>query len=820
MTQVFSKDLSWVKPNARNTRKHPPAQIEAIKRSLQTFGWTIPLLALADGTLIAGHARTEAALSLVAAGSTDFLKVPVIIVDDWDDAKVRAYMIVDNRLAEQSEWDVDLLREEVSWLAAGGVYNDVIGFSDADFIDPIIVDDVLVDDPAPTRKAGSLSDAFGIAPFSVLNAREGWWQDRKRGGLALGLRSEAGRGENLIKRSPQEMLSLIRGGHYSDNRAYLEAGRAAGLTDEQILDKARTESGFVAPAVDASPLLFKNAAVNEAGLNHYRNKAKAAKPGPATAFASQSTLNKYRTAPAATPAGLALNAVPNYDGADREVTGTSIFDPVLCELAYRWFSPPGGTVLDPFAGGSVRGIVAAATGRQYWGVDLSPYQIAANQAQWDDIGPRLTDAPPPVWIRGDSRQRVADPDVAPDGADMVFSCPPYADLEVYSDDPQDLSTMDYGDFKTAYGDIIKAAVDKLKPDRFACFVVGEVRGPDGAYLNFVADTIAAFEAAGARYYNEMILITMVGTLPVRAGRQFAAGRKIGKTHQNVLVFVKGDSKRATAACGPVDFSALPEFIDPDADQPKPPRPDFTPDLTPIEDKGGVWAKRDDLWVLGGAVGGKARTCWAIAQGATGLTTAGSRSSPQINIVAHIAARLGVPFRAHCPTGVLSPELVAAQAAGAEIVPHKAGYNTVIVARAAKDAADRGWTCVPFGMECDAAVAENRRQVRDIPAGVKRIVIAVGSGMSLCGVLWGLKDAGLSIPVLGVVVGADPIKRLDKYAPPDWADMVELVPSGVDYHDAVAVNWRGIDLDPHYEAKAARFVADGDLFWIVGVRASL
>ena len=53
-----------------------------------------------------------------------------------------------------------------------------------------------------------------------------------------------------------------------------------------------------------------------------------------------------------------------------EVTGTSIFDPVLCEIAYRWFSPVGGLILDPFAGGSVRGIVASKLGRQYIGHEL------------------------------------------------------------------------------------------------------------------------------------------------------------------------------------------------------------------------------------------------------------------------------------------------------------------------------------------------------------------------------------------------------------------------------------------------------------------
>src|SRR3546814_17553300 len=55
-------------------------------------------------------------------------------------------------------------------------------------------------------------------------------------------------------------------------------------------------------------------------------------------------------------------------------SGTSIFDPVLCELAYRWFSPKAGPVLHHFAGGSVRGIVAAAPGRTSYGITLRPDQ--------------------------------------------------------------------------------------------------------------------------------------------------------------------------------------------------------------------------------------------------------------------------------------------------------------------------------------------------------------------------------------------------------------------------------------------------------------
>lgn len=221
-------------------------------------------------------------------------------------------------------------------------------------------------------------------------------------------------------------------------------------------------------------------------------------------------------------------------------TGTSIFDPVLCEIAYRWFCPPGGAILDPFAGGSVRGVVASVLGYAYTGMELRAEQVAANRAQ-----AVLGGATPPVWVCADSRDIAAH--AGP--ADFVFSCPPYADLEVYSDDPRDLSTLPYPAFREAYREVIAATCALLKPDRFACFVVGEVRDKRGNYYGFVPDTIRAFQDAGLGFYNEAILVTAAGSLPIRAGKQFRSGRKIGKTHQNVLVFVKGDSRKAAQACG-------------------------------------------------------------------------------------------------------------------------------------------------------------------------------------------------------------------------------------------------------------------------------
>jgi len=281
----------------------------------------------------------------------------------------------------------------------------------------------LFGNPLQYQKPGELSKKFIIPPFSVLNARDGDWQVRKRAWLAMGIKGEEGRESELLKLSK--------------------------------------------------------------------------------------TIHREKT-----------------------VSGTSIFDPVLCELAYTWFCPPGGQVLDPFAGGSVRGIVAAALGLSYHGIELRAEQVKANETQKVNImpGSNIT------WACGDSMDLL---ESAP-SADFIFSCPPYGDLEKYSDDPADLSNMEYHTFIAAYKRIIMRAVAKLKNNRLACFVVGDFRNPKtGMYRGFVADTIRAFQEQGMELYNEAILLTAVGSLPIRVSGQFEKSRKLGKTHQNVMVFAKG-----------------------------------------------------------------------------------------------------------------------------------------------------------------------------------------------------------------------------------------------------------------------------------------
>jgi len=247
-------------------------------------------------------------------------------------------------------------------------------------------------------------------------------------------------------------------------------------------------------------------------------------------------------------------------------------------------------------------------------------------------------------------------------------------------------------------------------------------------------------------------------------------------------------------------------------------------LTPIDQVGKIYIKRDDLFNIGGSRGGKVRACLqivtdALQQGTVqGLITAGSRQSPQVNIVATIAEMYGLPCRVHTPQGAMTAELIAATDRGAEIVQHRAGYNNVIIARARDDAQQSGWLEIPFGMAHAAIVASTAAQVRNIPKNIKRIVVPVGSGMALAGILTGLVEMQLDVPVIGVRVGADASKRLDQYAPTNWRQMTTIVTSDIDYHaDAPVTQIGSIDLDPIYEAKTLPYLQPHDLLWVVGRR---
>ena len=213
----------------------------------------------------------------------------------------------------------------------------------------------------------------------------------------------------------------------------------------------------------------------------------------------------------------------------------SIFDATLCEKIYEWFTPKGGIILDPFAGGSVRGIVATEMGFRYNGIDLSEEQVKANRKQ----------STKPVWMQGDSDVVLNSLDT--EKYDLVFTCPPYYDLERYSDSHRDLSNMDDYEFDEVYFRILDKSAQKLKNNRFFIVVVSEVREVSktgnykiGKYRGLVNKTITACEEAGLHFYNDMILFNSQHQAARVVDTYFKRNRKVASVHQNILVFVKGN----------------------------------------------------------------------------------------------------------------------------------------------------------------------------------------------------------------------------------------------------------------------------------------
>jgi len=225
---------------------------------------------------------------------------------------------------------------------------------------------------------------------------------------------------------------------------------------------------------------------------------------------------------------------------DNPSTNVSIFDPVLCEVMYDWFSPKGGMVLDPFAGGSVRGIVAEEMDRKYIGFDINLEQVNANKQQ----------SKKPFWWCEDSYTALDK--IVDESHDFIFTCPPYYDLEVYTDNPNDISNMDVKEFDRRYDKILKKSINKLKNNRFFGIVVSEVREPSvtgkystGRYKGLVRKTIEMCENHGLEFYNDMILFNSQHQASRVGKTYFERNRKIPSVHQNVLVFVKGNPDIAT-----------------------------------------------------------------------------------------------------------------------------------------------------------------------------------------------------------------------------------------------------------------------------------
>lgn len=141
---VERRQVGELRTNPRNARVHPRSQIDMVAASIREFGWTNPLLIDETNTLLAGHARLEAAAVIGIA------EVPVIIARGWTDTQKQAYVEADNRLSEIGGWDLDLRRQELENLRSVGFSMDSIGWDEKSLDDFLKVGTAKDKDPDAT----------------------------------------------------------------------------------------------------------------------------------------------------------------------------------------------------------------------------------------------------------------------------------------------------------------------------------------------------------------------------------------------------------------------------------------------------------------------------------------------------------------------------------------------------------------------------------------------------------------------------------------------------------------------------------------------
>ena len=191
--KMIEMPIPSLKGYDRNPRKND-AVVARMVESIKEFGFRIPVVAKSDGSVVDGHLRLKAAQRM------GMKSVPVVLADELTDAQVKAFRLLANRSANWADWDEDLLRLELGELQDMDFEMSLTGFN-ADELGALLdmdggtVEGSGVGEPEARQK---LSERFGVAPFSVLNAREGWWQERKNAWLALGIRSEIGRVDNAL----------------------------------------------------------------------------------------------------------------------------------------------------------------------------------------------------------------------------------------------------------------------------------------------------------------------------------------------------------------------------------------------------------------------------------------------------------------------------------------------------------------------------------------------------------------------------------------------------------------------------------------------
>ncbi len=422
--------LSSITPDDKNNNKHTAYGMDLLEKSVNKVGIIESITVSNDDKIISGNARhevigknfTKEALVIETDGTQ-----PIIIkrTDIESDTKqfYEASILANTTSKKNIDFDmevIDILVEEFD-IDVVDLGVDIVDYSDGENEITSEIEDKEI------KAIQRLEDKFIVPPFSILNAREGKWQERKR------------YWRSLINDSGDQRSDAVS---YNSNN-------------------------------------WDNDDYNSDSLNK-----------------------------------------------------VSLLDPVLSEIIVKWFGLDKSKMFDCFSGDTVFGYVSSYLGNTFKGIELRQSQVDFNNERTKGFDAN--------YICDDGRNILNH--IEENSQDLLFSCPPYFDLEVYSDLSNDASNQkEYKDFLNildlAFGNAIKC----LKDNRFAVIVCGDVRDKKGNYYRFPDHIKEIFEKNNMPLYNELVLIDPVGNLQMRVGK-YMEHRKVGKTHQNVLVFYKGNPK--------------------------------------------------------------------------------------------------------------------------------------------------------------------------------------------------------------------------------------------------------------------------------------
>jgi len=234
-----------------------------------------------------------------------------------------------------------------------------------------------------------------------------------------------------------------------------------------------------------------------------------------------------------------LKKIIGDDGSTRELIGkkmklldskynVSIFNPHLAQMILSAYCPSGANIYDPFGGGGTRGFIATAMGHNYTGIEIRQEEVERIKKQQEKLK---------YWfniICCDSRFYK----IEEESFDFSYTCPPYFNLEVYSDMEGDMSHADdYNEFLTMLEESVKITYKGLRKGSLSVWVVGNFRDKTGGLVHFNGDLVRIGQRAGFKLHDELVFWGAAGVAASRSG-QFVANRKSVRVHEYLVIFKK------------------------------------------------------------------------------------------------------------------------------------------------------------------------------------------------------------------------------------------------------------------------------------------